>query len=62
MPMQEINLICNDRLEPISNTDFDLTCSVSFIEFALLYCFPYSSTYKDTWGSLFLKIWHLKVG
>lgn len=62
MPVQEINLICNDWLEPISSTDFDLTCLVSFIEFALSCCSPFSSTYKDTWGSMFLKIWRLKVG
>lgn len=30
--MQENNLIVNDWLESIFNTDFDLTCSVSLTE------------------------------
>lgn len=58
MPTQEINITCNDWLEPISNTDFHLTC----IDFALLSCSSFPSAYKDTWGSKFLKILHLKVG
>lgn len=45
MPIEEINLVFNDWLELISSTDFNLTCSVSFIEFALSYCSPFSFAY-----------------